>query len=446
MAAIEERSGRLSHPFPLARQATKARPRQGLGEEAESKAAQVDYLLMRLKQRLIELPPGIDIVEFVQFDGKPPADVQEVPPNRGNSRLPDFRDRYLCDAPRFARRPHHRGDRAALQAPDRRPRRAVPDPRVEAGRPARLRGPPGQSQGHERQAAECGHHQEGDRHSADGLELGGEDGAGRGPVPVSRPALPQSDEKPPFRTIDEIERRIAAGGITAAQTEELWESLYLRTPEIADLLDYAREHAAHPWIYPLICMAAHTGARRSELIRMLVTDVDFEGGSVTIREKKRVKGKRSTRQAPLTPLLKEALRAWLAVHPGGNTLFCHAGPSSGARNAAAPPATKAGRGGQRRWPAAGDGAGAAADADASGRSPPGNATTISAARSAAESGRSCGACTSCGTLLRRAWRRQESISGLSMTSSATSALSQLKVRVGGFPQKEDDVGDKGGSP
>ena len=38
-----------------------------------------------------------------------------------------------------------------------------------------------------------------------------------------------------------------------------------------------------------------------------------------------MRGKRSTRRAPLTPLLREALGAWLAVHPGGNTLFCHAG-------------------------------------------------------------------------------------------------------------------------
>lgn len=65
--------------------------------------------------------------------------------------------------------------------------------------------------------------------------------------------------------------------------------------------------------------------RRSELLRAKVTDVDFEGGSILIRERKRVKGKRSTRRAPMTPLLRSALETWLAVHPGGNTLFCHAG-------------------------------------------------------------------------------------------------------------------------
>src|SRR5260370_707814 len=41
-------------------------------DEAENKARQVDYLLMRLKQRLIVLPDGIDIVTFIEHDGKPP--------------------------------------------------------------------------------------------------------------------------------------------------------------------------------------------------------------------------------------------------------------------------------------------------------------------------------------------------------------------------------------
>ena len=42
-------------------------------KEAQTKAAQVDYLLLRLKQRLIDLPPGVGIVDFLQYDGKPPG-------------------------------------------------------------------------------------------------------------------------------------------------------------------------------------------------------------------------------------------------------------------------------------------------------------------------------------------------------------------------------------
>ena len=281
---------------------------------------------MRLKQRLIELPPDVGIVEFVQFDGKPPADLQEVSAESRELTLAGFRDRYLAthsdsleDRTIEGIELHFKHLVAALG--ERFPIRELKlaDLQGYVDRRAKARGISGKT-------AESGHHQEGNRHAADGMELGGENGDGRGPLSLSRSALRRSTEKPPFRTIDEIERRIKAGGITTAQRKELWESLYLRTPEIAELLAYAKEHAAHPWIFPMICMAAHTGARRSELTRMLITDVDFDGGSVTIREKKRVHGKDSTRRAPLTTVLKEALQAWLAVHPGGNTLFCHAGP------------------------------------------------------------------------------------------------------------------------
>jgi integrase len=115
------------------------------------------------------------------------------------------------------------------------------------------------------------------------------------------------------------------GGLEPEQVKELWNALYLLVPEIAGLLESVREKAAYPWIYPMACMAAHTGTRRSELARMLVTDVDFQEGAVTVREKKRVKGERSTRRAPLTLLLRRALEEWLAIHPGGPALFCHDG-------------------------------------------------------------------------------------------------------------------------
>lgn len=122
-------------------------------------------------------------------------------------------------------------------------------------------------------------------------------------------------------TMAEIERPIAAGG----DPETLWEALDLQASELTELLAHVKDKAPHPWIYPLFCFAAHTGARRSEILRALVADVDFTGNTVLIREKKRLRGQRSSRRVALTPFLKEVLRAWLAVHPGGPTLFCHAG-------------------------------------------------------------------------------------------------------------------------
>jgi tetratricopeptide (TPR) repeat protein len=84
---------------------------------------------------------------------------------------------------------------------------------------------------------------------------------------------PKSDEKPPYMTRVEIERRIQIGRLSAPQIDELWECLYLRKEEIEQLLAYVKDHAAHPWVYPLFCAAAHTGARRSELLRLEVADI-----------------------------------------------------------------------------------------------------------------------------------------------------------------------------
>src|SRR5437016_10606884 len=43
--------------------------------EARAVAAKVDYWLMRLKQRLVDLPAGCDIVTFLKHDGKRPTTI-----------------------------------------------------------------------------------------------------------------------------------------------------------------------------------------------------------------------------------------------------------------------------------------------------------------------------------------------------------------------------------
>src|SRR4029077_11309633 len=65
-------------------------------DEAENKARQVDYVLMRLKQRLIVLPEGTDIVTFVEHDGKPPdLGPTRVDAPRQAVTLGHLKDRYL---------------------------------------------------------------------------------------------------------------------------------------------------------------------------------------------------------------------------------------------------------------------------------------------------------------------------------------------------------------
>jgi integrase len=149
-------------------------------------------------------------------------------------------------------------------------------------------------------------------------------------------------------TKSEVERQVAAGG----DPRSLWESLYLTAEEVGRLLAHVQANARHDWLHPLFVFAAHTGARRSEILRALVADVDLTADVVTVREKKRGRGKRTSRRVPLSPMLRDVLQTWLASHPGGPFLFCHAGtvarsrkrsPTTGHRGQKARPGSAAGR-------------------------------------------------------------------------------------------------------
>jgi integrase len=111
---------------------------------------------------------------------------------------------------------------------------------------------------------------------------------------------PKTDDKPPFQTRAEIERQIARGGVSDAEVRQLWESLFLTRPDIEQLLQHVRQCSAQPFLYPMVCLAAHTGARRRELLRLRVDDVDFASGTLLLHEKKRARGRRTSRRVPLS--------------------------------------------------------------------------------------------------------------------------------------------------
>ena len=324
MASLEKRNqtyrivfmhGGKRHGFSL---------KTGDRREAETLAGGVEKTLMRIEQKLLKVPLGVDIVKFVQNDGQ----VEEAAPAPAAEPITfaQFRDRYLAthesggmesDSLRTVR--IHLGHIAATLG-ERFPLLSLTSSDLQRHITRRA----GVKRAGGRRLSPTTIRKELASFRA-AWNWGVHMGLLSGHFPNKGLVYPKTDELPPYQTREEIERQIAAGGLTQEQIDGLWEALYLRPDEIAELLEHVRTNARHPWIYPLACMAGHTGARRSELIRMQVADVDFAGGSVTIREKKRVKGKRSTRRAPLTPLLKDALTAWLADHPGGATLFCQAG-------------------------------------------------------------------------------------------------------------------------
>lgn len=136
--------------------------------------------------------------------------------------------------------------------------------------------------------------------------------------------FPKLIEKPKFQTWAEIERQIARGHFSASEQAALWKNLYLTTVEVEEVLDFAMERQQTDWFAPMLVFAAHTGARRSELLRSEALDFDFTAGTVLIREMKRAKGKATTRTVPLTPRLRRVMEEWLPKSSSRQT-FTQAG-------------------------------------------------------------------------------------------------------------------------
>jgi integrase len=330
MACLQERNGSFRAIFRhegRQRSVTLGRVSQG---EAEAKAGAIDLILLRIRQRLLAVPDGVTLEEFLLSDGR----AQPLPaPHEGEQdpdepvKLAEFKEQYLG-----ARSGGSMEDNSLATA-----RMHLNHFGRTLGKDFDLRGLTlADLQGHvntRRKEGNPRRKKAGARvTSAATLRLevstlraawnwGVLSGLLKGPFPSKGLQYPKADERLPFMTWEEIERRLRAGGDAA----ELWHSLYFRKAEIENFLADVKERATAPWVYPMIATAAYTGARRSELLRMEVADVDFETATLLVREKKRSRKERTTRRVSMAPALAGLLREWLAAHPGGKFLFCQAG-------------------------------------------------------------------------------------------------------------------------
>ena len=144
-----------------------------------------------------------------------------------------------------------------------------------------------------------------------------------GPAPTKGLKYPKTEQKLPFKTREEIEKIIKRGGLTDQEERALWDSLVLTSKQVQEVLDYVKQVAEHPFIYPMFVFAAHTGARRSEILRSQVDDFDFQSSTVLIREKKRNHDKSLTyRRVQISDLLEQTMKEWFAQHPGGQFTIC----------------------------------------------------------------------------------------------------------------------------
>jgi integrase len=282
--------------------------------QAEAKATRAGEIVELLERGVLKLPEGVNVAAFVKHDGHPPATAESQKVSQ-KSCLGELRDGYLTA--------HGQAQEAKTLYTARIHLTHVVD---TLGRGFDLRN------------LELSHLQKHvDRRCSKvspataakeistfrtAWNWGMRMKLVSGPCPVKGLVYPKADEKLPFQTCAEIERQL--DGLKDKQREELWDALYLTLPEIDAFLADVKASAAHPWIYPLVATAAHAGLRRSELVRVRKADVDFEAMILTVRERKRARGKRTTRRVPLSTVLAAILRDWLAIHPGGPYLFAQA--------------------------------------------------------------------------------------------------------------------------
>ena len=320
MATLQQRNGSYRVLFNWARKKHSFTMGTVPAQEAEGKAAQVDYLLMRLKQGLLTVPDGVSIADFVAFDGKPPlpvtpAEPEVAQPETVEVTLDKLRTKYVASHKasleassvgtigiHFGHLVRILGEGAKLreiglaQLQDYVDKRAAAKGRRGKLSPETIRKELVSFRAAWNWAIEMGIVSH--RFPNQGLRF------------------PKGTEKPPFMTFEEIVRQ------TTDPDDELWESLYLRVEEISELLAYVKAKPAQPFVFPMAAFAAHTGARRSEIIRTKITDVDLDNGQVTLHERKRDHARITTRRVPLSPFLARVLREWLGQHPGGLYLFC----------------------------------------------------------------------------------------------------------------------------
>lgn len=319
MATLQKHGSKFRLAFHFGGKRIRFALKTGDEKEAEAAKFRVEENILLLERGRLELPADADLATFLLSDGK----IGQPPSLARSLTLRELSERYQ-EAVRIG----------ALEA-NTRYTIAIHLRKIVAslGASFRLASLTGETlQKHINLRAECkGRH--GRRLSAYTLRkeivtLGAafnwavSNGLHSGAFPKDGLKYPRLAEKPPFRTWSEIQAIVDRGGLSPVEIEELWGSLFLSAGETALLIEHARSEGTQPWVHPMVATAAHTGMRRSELVRLQVSDVRFENESIHVSEKKRVKGRSSYRTVPISPLLADILKDWIGRHPGGNALFC----------------------------------------------------------------------------------------------------------------------------
>jgi len=320
MASLQQRNGWFHLHFRYAGKqyahALKTKERR----EAEAQRGIVDRQLIRIRnQEVPPPPPGADLPAFLLSCGKVVVDPTPIPQTMT---LAELRDRYLQTNANaleaktlvmakihFRHLARHLGERMAVQ-------------KFTADLLQKYLADRGKSKGKKGGRISPATIQKEIATLRAAWNMAVRSGVLNGIFPGRFLTYPKTEEKAGFQTMKEIERKLARGGLTDAEVDDLWAGLFLTQADLNEFLEFASTKTQDPHLFPMLAFAAHTGARRSELIRMRIDDVDLEVGTAVIRERKKNRGLRTTRRVPISGFLKSVLQKWLVQHPGGQMLFC----------------------------------------------------------------------------------------------------------------------------
>ncbi|MFK7735139.1 MAG: tyrosine-type recombinase/integrase [Pirellulaceae bacterium] len=320
MASIEQRGKSFRIVFRLNAQKFSRSLNTTSRRTAEASLARLEDNLRRVNIGTLEIPDSVDAASFLLSDGKPIA--QSPKPRQTLVTLGKLLDRYKSQLPEGSMEESTRG---CLEIHFRHLKRGLGSSallteltlerlQTYVTKRSKAKGRRGRNLSATTIKKELST-------LASVWSWGSLHGYTHGDLPKKGLVYPKTQQAPPFATIKEIERKIEGGRLGKLQRAELWESVYLTLEEIEQLLSHVQRTARHGFIHPMIATAAYTGARRSELMRSQLQDIDLEARLFTIREKKRVRGRLSYRRVPISNKLQEILSCWLETHPGGMHSF-----------------------------------------------------------------------------------------------------------------------------
>lgn len=321
MASLENRSGNYRIVFRYNGKKYTHRLKTKDAKEARQCKARLEENLVLLERGRLELPADVDLPLFLLSDGK----LNAAPAVKKSATLVELFDSYQAGLPTGAKETSTlRTENIHIEHLQRILKPTTLLPRINAET----------LQGYiDVRSSELGHRGRPVSHATIKKEIGtlatvwNNWGVPQGLISCAAPTASliyrKTSTRPRFQTWEEVERQIARGGLSGQEIEDLWDSIFLTLPQVGELLKHVRKQARFPFLYPMFVFTAHTGARRSEMLRSRIDDFDFSARRVLIREKKRDRGRELTfRYVPMAAPLASAMQRWFDVHPGGQLTLC----------------------------------------------------------------------------------------------------------------------------